>query len=244
MRRQRWFSLFFLLLSLSARADEAGTKQKDLANESEVGIVIAGGNSDAQTYTMKHSSAYTWSDNLAKAFGRYLLGKTSGATTAENWEVGARYERSFPPSLAAFTQYRLDGNTLAGLDRRHSIDAGGKYYFLKEEGQELFNETGYRFTSEKRLGPAVTVNSHFARLYFEYNRTLGELAAAKLGLELLPNFSDSKDYQANLEASLLATLSPVFSLKVSYTTQYRNQPAGAGKKRTDSLFTTALVAKF
>ncbi len=231
-----------LMICLPAFADEP--PPRPLQNESEAGIVIAAGNSDTQTYTLKHQTVYTFDQNIVKGFGRYLLGKTSGATTAENWELGARYERELSAALGVFGQYRLDKNAFAGLDLRHAIDAGGKYFFIKAEGEQFFNETGYRFTSEHRLAPAATVSSHFIRLYFEYNRALGELLTAKLGLELLPNLSTSRDYQANFEASLLTTLSPLFSLKTSYTGQYRNQPAGAGKKRLDSLFTTALVAKF
>ncbi len=241
----RFLKLGGLLLAfcLSAAAAETAPA-KALANESELGIVVAGGNSDTQTFTAKHETVYTFDSNITKLFGHYLLGKSGGIKTSENWDIGARYERDFPPSLAAFAQYKLDSNVLAGLDLRHTIDAGGKYYFWKEPGQQLFNETGYRFTSENRLGPAVTVNSHFIRLYFEYNRNLSELITAKLGVELLPNLSDSKGYQANLEAAILASLSPVFSIKTGYSLQYRNQPAGVGKKRTDSLFTTSVVAKF
>jgi putative salt-induced outer membrane protein len=241
----RHWLLLPLLLGFSAfGAEEAAFPVRPLTNETEVGIVIASGNSDTETYTARHFTAYSWDGNLAKIFGRYLLGKTSGATTAESWEVGARYERDLTPDLAVFAQYRLDRNSFAGLDLRHAIDGGGKYYFVREEGRQFFNETGYRFTSEDRLGPTVTVDSHFVRVYFEYNRALGDLITAKIGLELLPNLSTANDYQANLEISMLASLSPIFSLKTGYLVQYRNQPAGVGKKRLDSLFTTSLVAKF
>lgn len=233
-----------LLVSIPVLAAEEAPPPKTIANQTEAGIVIAAGNSDTQTYTLNHETVYTTDGNVIKVFGKYLLGKTSGATTAETWELGARYERNLSADLAVFGQYRLDRNAFAGLDLRHAIDVGGKYYFIKREGEQLFNETGYRFTSEERLAPPATVTSHFVRAYFEYNRALGELVTAKLALELLPNLSTSKDYQANGEASILTTLSPLFSLKMAYTAQYRNQPAAAGKKRLDSLFTTSLVAKF
>lgn len=243
MRRLWWLPVLVLVHSFSAQADTTGTAAK-LANELEVGIVVAGGNSDAQTYTVKEQTVYPWGGNLIKGFGHYLLGKSAGLKTAENWDLGARYERELSDAFSVFGQYKLDSNVFAGLDLRHTFDAGGKYFIIKQEGQQLFNETGYRFTSENRLAPAATVGSHFARVYFEYNRSLGELVTAKLGLELLPNFSNSNDYQANLEAALLASLSPVFSVKSAYTIQYRNQPAGAGKNRSDTLFTTSIVAKF
>ncbi len=241
--RKGLISVLLLLGAVAARA-ETPAAANPLANESELGIVASSGNSDAQTFSVKQLSVYTWDANILKGFGRYLLGKTGGITSAESGELGARYERNFGDTLAGFGQYRLDKNGFAGLDLRHTLDAGAKYYFLKEEKQQLFNETGYRYTSEHRLLPTATVASHFVRLYFEYNTQFSEAVGAKLGLELLPNLSTSADYQANLEAAVTATMSSLFSMKVGYLGQYRNQPATAGKKRLDSLFTTSLVAKF
>ena len=59
----------------------------------------------------------------------------------------------------------------------------------------------------------------------------------------LRNFSESNDWQLNVEPSLNFAMSSNLSVKLGYLYKYDNEPAD-GLKRYDSQYTTTLIAKF
>jgi len=63
-----------------------------------------------------------------------------------------------------------------------------------------------------------------------------------LWVEYLPNLDESEDYSLNGEASINAAIDNTFSVKTAYLVKYDNVPAA--EYRTDSLFSTSLIAKF
>lgn len=235
-------SAFFVLVYLTCPS--YGEETQALLHESEAGVIVATGNSDTQTYSVKQTTSYKWAANLAKFTGSYLLGKSAGIENARAWDLGLRYEREISERVSAFAAYQVDSNVFTGVDLRHSVDLGGKYFFLKTDSVTVSNETGYRFLSENLLQPSRTVNSHLGRLQFEWLQKWNDFVSHKFYVEYLPNFSTWQDYRINVEPSLSIMLSKVFSLKLAYLMQYRNVPAAFGKKRFDSLYTTSLVAKF
>jgi len=214
------------------------------AHESEASAVISSGNADNQTYSLSQKTDYLWPSDAIKTHARYLLGKTSGVETARNWAVGGRYERALSAALSAYLGYQIDSNIFANLDYRHTGDVGGKYQWLQGGEHALFSELGYRITSENQLNPTTKLTSHFLRAYTEWAAQWTKELSSKTYVEYLPNLTRSSDWQLNSEVSLAVKLSDIFSLKTGYLFLYRNLPAGSGKKQLDSLFTTALVAKF
>lgn len=237
------FSLFLNTVALAADGDAK------LAHESQAGLVLTSGNSDTQTYSAKQETSYHWSENTANLTGSFLIGKASGTTTAKKWDLGVRYDRLIIEALSAFTGYQIDANPFSGTDFRHTFDLGGKYRFLKSDTRALFTEAGYRLTAEKfTLDNGATSNgsltSHMSRVYVEWSESWNDSVSSKLWAEYLQSFTNTKDYRFNIEPSVSVLLSQAFSLKVAYLINYRNVPAVAGKKTTDTLYTTSLVAKF
>ncbi len=231
---------FLTFSSFSSAADEA----PKWAHESQAGVVLTTGNTDSQTYSFKQTTSYAWTGNLATLNARYLMGKSDGILNARTWSAGLRYERQIWEMLSGFGAYTMDGNTFSGIELRHAFDIGGKYYWYKTDQTVLFNELGYRYTTERLLGPSRTLNSHFGRLYAEWSQNWNKSFSSKVFVEYLPNFSNTDDYQANAEPSLSMILTDIFSVKLAYLMQYRNLPPTAGKKRLDTTYTTSLVAKF
>jgi putative salt-induced outer membrane protein YdiY len=82
------------------------------------------------------------------------------------------------------------------------------------------------------------------RLYVEANRDWNKACSSKLGIEYLPNFTISSDYQLNLNLSGTAAITEIFALKSAYEVKYRNVPVAPAVDQTDTQFTTAIVAKF
>lgn len=228
----------FLLLMLASPSVRA-----DFHNESDLGIVVTSGNSKSQNYSFKQLNTYDWGKNLAKLQGGYLRSVSSGVESALQWNLGTRYERELAERFSLFAGESVYGDRYAGYLQRYFTDLGGKYYFAKKETWYALGEAGYRFKHENPLkGPKT--NEHQARLYaegwFEWRKGI----SSKLWAEYLPNFTTSEDWQLNSEASISAMLTEIFSLKTAYLVKYDHLPTGGAAYKTDSTFTTALVAKF
>ncbi len=237
--------ILFSTLGFSA----ASESKASLAHESEAGVILASGNSETQTYSVKQVTSYDWSENSTKLTGSYLLGKTSGTETAKKWDLGLRYERAFSSHLSAFSSYQVDSLPFAGTQLRHTVDLGAKYSLLKSQEHELGSELGYRltkesFTTDNGLTTNGYLTSHMSRFYIEWNAKWSEAVSSKLWSEYLQSYTNTRDYRFNLEPSLSVLLNKVFSIKLAYLVNFRNVPAVAGKKTIDTLYTTSLVAKF
>lgn len=226
-----------------ALAAEAETK---FSNQSELGVVIAGGNTKSTTINLKQNSEYSWSKNKVRGYGALLYGKSENEVTARNWHAGLRYERELSPRFSLFAGFLYEVDKFAGFNSQRSFDLGAKYYFIKEEGHYLFNETGYRNTYEDRIDGSAedSKTSHIARVYVEWGKQLSESTKTKLWVEYLPDFADTNNYRFNFEPSLSMTVEKNFAVKLAYLGKYQNQPATAEKLKFDYTYTTSLVADF
>jgi len=104
VRWEKTVILAAVLVAAMAVADEPAK----FSNESAAGIVIASGNSDTKTFSLKEEASYTWEANELKLTGSYLLGEPSGAMSARKWDLGLRYDRAIGASFGGFVGYRLD----------------------------------------------------------------------------------------------------------------------------------------
>jgi putative salt-induced outer membrane protein len=213
-----------------------------IKNESEAGIIVTSGNSKSQSFNLKQTSSSEWDKNLLKVSAGYLKTTSGSVTSALQWNLGLRYERSFTESIAGFLAQNADSDLLAGKLQRYNSDLGAKYALSKSEEFSWLIELGYRFMRENLTSGAMN-SQNYARLYTEATRSFSKTVSLKYWIEFLPNFSTAEDWQLNTELSLSAALNSVFSLKTAYMLKIDQLPA-PGKEKADSTFTTALVAKF
>ena len=96
---------------------------------------------------------------------------------------------------------------------------------------------------EERLDESLAF-SHYGRAYSEWEMKWNSNFTSNYWIEYLPNISDYNDWQLNTELSISAMASNIFSLKTSVLVRYDHFPAPGILYKTDTLFTTALVAKF
>lgn len=224
------------------------------AHESEVSIVTAGGNTSSETYSGRQKTSYSIRASKLTATGSYLEGKSSQTdsktgvlTKVENrkWDLSARYDFSVTEKIGAFTGHGAESDPNAGFTQRDNTDLGAKYLLLKTEDKTLTAEAGFRYT--KTFLGEVNSYTTFARIYAEYMQNVNKEISFKFWAEHLPNLKESEKYLTNAEASLSVVLSSIFSLKTGYNVKYRNSLSTTSvvkEKHTDTVFTTALVAKF
>lgn len=237
-----------LVLSVGALAQETAN-EKRWSTEAEASVVQVGGNITSESYSAKQKTSYKLESNVLAITGRYLQTRAGGVETAKQWEAAARYERELGNNWAAFIQHGAESDTFAGYIQRDYTDIGGKYYFIKTEMNTFFTEAGFRAMKTLRSLPAgattpKVANENSGRLYLEYATQMNEAVSAKLWAEYLPNFEVTNAYLLNYEPSVSVMMSQIFSIKLAYLVKYNYGTVPAGKKNEDSIFTTALVAKF
>lgn len=222
----------------------SGAAFAEFKNESEAGVVITSGNSRTNTYNAKTITQYLFDKNTLRLEASYLQAKQSGVLSAENWLLGLRYERELSEKLSVFLGQSVESDPFAGFLQRYNSDLGAKYYLYKlEKNFVWFAEGGYRFTRENSTG-GVHQNFQKARFYTEAEKFWSEATSTKLWVEYIPNFTVSQAWLLNGEASVASALNSTFSVKTAYLVRYNNRPPVAKADKTDTTFTTALVAKF
>ena len=215
----------------------------DFTNESEAGIAVANGNTKSQTYNFKQENGYKFDANLLKFKARFLNTFSNNDESARYILGTLRYERELNEKFSLFVEEGLESDKFAGYHLRHNNDIGGKYNIYKVENFYWYVEAGYRYVNEK-LNNGTHSYKNSLRAYTETEKKWTETVSTKYFLEYIPNLKESKDYQINTELSVSAALSTMFSIKTAFLLRYDHLPAPGTVTKTDSLLTTALVAKF
>jgi putative salt-induced outer membrane protein len=227
--------LLMLLISTVTKAQ--------LTNESEAGLTSANGNTKAQSYTIKQINDYKWDMNVLSFKFRYLNAKANGEETARYLMGGLRYERQLRHQFGLFIGEIFESDKFVNIEKRLINDAGGKYRFIETEMTKLFSEIGYRYMHENRFDGS-NVYSNYGRLYGEWEQKWNTNFSTKYWAEYLPNISENKDWQLNTELSISVVMNRIFSLKSGILVRHDQVPAPGILFKTDTLFTTAFVAKF
>jgi putative salt-induced outer membrane protein len=215
-----------------------------LTNQSEVSMVTAGGNSQLKAYNTKTAHKYVMDKSNLYLGGHYTYGESAESLSARNWDFNSKFDHVVHHKFSLMIGQITEGDNFQGIKARYNFDIGPKYFFSKSEKTNFYLELGYRYTIEDRFQPVENVFENKARAYSFYDYKLNENVSWALWLEYIPNFTDSRDYLVNGEASLTSILNSLFSLKVAYKGMYDDLPAVEGNKNYDFQTTTALVAKF
>ncbi len=236
--------LFFALtISLCQSVFAVEAVDSKITNESEAGIAVASGNTKSKNYNVKQANAYKFDSNVLKFDARFLNSFSNDIESARYLFGGLRYERVLNDKFSIYLAEGFESDKFAGYHLRHLNDVGGKYNIIKEEMFYWLAEAGYRYTIEKfNNGTHDYKNS--LRAYTELEKKWNPSVSTKYFVEYVPNIDESKDYQINTELSVSAALTSVFSIKSAYLLRYDHMPAPTSTTKTDTLLTTALVAKF
>lgn len=216
----------------------------EFKNSTEVGIVVAGGNSKSESYNFHQSNFYGWEKNTIGAKGDFLESKNLGVLSAKRWDLSFRYERILTEKLALFVAQGVESDLFAGYMQRYNSDLGAKAtLYQKEKEWNWVAELGPRYSSQRNVDGSMIIRNG-ARLYSELLHYWNPGVSSELWIEYLPNFTDTRDWFLNSELSLSAALNTVFSVKSAYLVKFHTLPSAPALYRTDTTFTTSLVAKF
>jgi putative salt-induced outer membrane protein len=228
--------VIFLLPSLSLA---------EFSHESEVSILSSGGNSELSTWNLKSRNDYKLEKSIFQLSGHYTYGEAAEVESARNWDAKLGYERILKKDWRGYLTQQVEGDKFKGIDTRFNTDIGAGLVLVDREKHKIKTELGYRYTVEKyRNSTTGSENFQKGRAYVENDHQLTETLFFRVWMEYIPNFSEGSDYMINGGSSIQASLTSIFSLKVSYEGNYDNMPSLTSNRKYDYQYTTSLIAKF
>jgi len=231
--------LLLLIIALPVLANA------EFSHESEVSILNSGGNSDFSTWNLKSRNDYKLSKSIYQLSGHYTYGEAGEFETARSWDAKLGYERVLKKGWRGYVSQQVEGDKFKGIETRYNTDIGAGLVLLEKEKHKIKTEIGYRYTVEKhRDSTQADDNFQKGRAYIENDHQLTETLFFRVWLEYIPNFTEGSDYMINGGSSIQASLTKIFSLKVSYEGNYDNYPSLSSNRKYDYQYTTSLIAKF
>lgn len=250
---------------VNAEGFQAGPKkdpaEKDATELSiGAGALSTTGNSRNLALTSLATFRLRRTDNQFSAFAAANYGRAGApgkevATTAENIQGRARYDRFITTDFALFLGVQARRDRFAGLDLRTQIDPGIAYYFLNQEKLLLWTELGYDLLHDVRRNDARAVvdkagvqtdylpktrTNHSGRLFLGYTNKLNEAVTVTMGVEYLQALTDVKLYRINGDLSISSKLGKNFALATAFSARY-DRGALPGKEKLDTITTVNLV---
>jgi putative salt-induced outer membrane protein len=246
-------AFLFALISLAATSAVAestaprslfsvtGEPTLGFSSESELGLSLISGNTDSNRISLRNQTSYRWEEETLQAQGRYLKSEANDVENAQNWALGARYERRLVPRLGLFLGQSLEADRFAGFRQRYATDLGLRHTHWRSPRSSAASELGYRYQVEHRV-TEQTVIGHILRAYFEMASRLNANWTGLFSIEALPDVKNGEDWMTNVDLAVQSGITSRLALKTSYSFRYDNRPAGP--ERIDRVLTTSLVAKF
>lgn len=233
-------NLVILILTFAVPPLIAG----EFNHESELSLLVQGGNSNLKTYYSKMENTYKENKNAYKLQGHYTYGESLEVITVRNFSLGLRYDRTLPAHrVDAFIMESWEGDSYSGVENRYNTDAGLSYDLIDRTRRKLKTEAGVRYTVEEQT-EGVTDQDIKSRFYIEGEEKLKEHISLKGWVEYLYNFTDPGDTLLSFEPSFRMNINEVFSLKLAYKGIYDRIPPVGTAKKYDYRYTTSLLASF
>lgn len=240
---------FLMAAARFARADDPPKPPPVWSGKAEASYVATSGNSDAKTLGAAGEVLYVpgvWNFKLSVGF---IRSESDGVESARSFDGVFRAARKLTTRLEAYGLGAYRENRFAGIDHLWAGEAGLAWQFLNADPHSLKVEAGFGYTKETRILPASvgggTEDHSFttARVGLEYKWKFSKTGELSEEASFTEDLKDSKDWRFADKVSLSAGLTTVLSVKLSYAWLTLNEPPPQ-KKKTDTITSAALVAKF
>ena len=209
---------------------------------SEVSFVSTGGNSDVRTTGAAAQLIYrpgVWETAVNGVFVRSVA---DGLESARFLTAQLRQGAQIHPRVDVFGRSSYRRDRFAGIEHRYALDAGLGYKIPAGETHRLKIDGGVGYLAEQRaVGPRL--NSATLSLVKTWRwQILPPVVIANDAMATML-LEETGSWRLNNVFSLTTSLTGIFSLKLSHSTNFLNQPV-PGFGRTDVVTSVALVVKF
>jgi putative salt-induced outer membrane protein len=230
--RQILASAAFALIATSAQADWKG--------KGEAGLVLARGNTDADTINFKlgmSEEVDPWKHSLEMAA---LRASTNGVESANRYMAGWQSDYKLNARTFAFGGLRYENDKFSGFDYQASASAGIGYKFYDTARIKLSGQAGLGY---RRLKDGVTGASSGNAVFvagMDYEN------AVTATTKIIDKFHAESGSDNTLLSNFLGVevkMSDKLALSAGLDARQNTKPP-AGKKKTDTITTLNLVYAF
>jgi len=207
----------------------------------EAAIVATSGNTSTRTAGLSGDLTMRPGKWVYLAKASYVQNEVSGVVSARTTQASLRGARGISKHASLFAQVGYLRDRFSGIDSRSTVDIGAE---AKWSGaRQSFGVDGsFGYAKEVRLVGAE-LSTALVGTALHYKLKMSKTSDLSDDLKYSQSLSSRNDYRLEHVIALTAKLSTRFSLKFSNTIRYVNAPV-TGFKTTDTITSTALVAKF
>lgn len=212
------------------------------SGKAELSYVSTSGNTSTSTLGFAGELAFKPDPWSVTARGAFVRAETDGELKARSLDLALRTGYKLSERVELFNLCSYFENSFSGIDHRWSDDVGAAWQALTAETHKLKVEAGVGYTKEWRT-TEETRSFATGRVGLGYKWAISKTAELSEDLGVLMNLSQTDDWRVQNVFAVSASLTSLFSLKVSHTLNYLHDPP-EGFGRTDTVTAAALVAKF
>jgi putative salt-induced outer membrane protein len=230
------------LVARVALGDEPPKPPPLWSGKAEVSYVATSGNSDTKTLGAAGEAEYQPLPWSAKAKIEFVRAEANGVVNARSFAGLLRGARKLSDRLETYAQGAYVENTFAGIDHRVAGEGGLAYLLFTSGPHTIKVEGGVGYTKEDRTnGDDRSFGTARAGLLYKWK--LSKTAEFSEEASFTEDLKESRDWRFANAVSLTAGVTTVLSVKLSHALVTLNEPV-PGKKKTDTITSAALVAKF
>jgi putative salt-induced outer membrane protein len=213
-------------------------------HEGSAEFAFVGTSGNSSTETMGVGGEYIYRPPLweTKFKISYVRNESEDELKAEAFLLSFRAERFIKPRLSGYGRYAYQRDRFAGIVNRNVIEGGLAYMLVERAPHKLVVDGGLGYANEDRA-----VGEDISTPMFDtgglYTVKISETSTFSEEGRFEFSLSDGSDWRFLNALALTATITTIFSLKVSNAIRYVNLPV-VGFKDTDTVTAIALVAKF
>ncbi len=235
--------IILCFLTCFAKASE---KSSDFKGSSELSYLTNSGNTQTETFSTATSLSLqlTKWEHLLRT--RYIRVADNDETTSRQIQHQYKAARLFGLRTSLFLSTQYDKNIFSGIDQRLTYETGIGYSFIKKERLNWTLSLGVGHIDERRINTSNMIEREsFTTISYSslFSWDISKSTRFDNQIKYITNTESSEDWRYENISSLSTILTDIFSVKASYTSQKLNSPPD-GKRKTDSISTISLVAKF
>ncbi|MFW5926703.1 MAG: DUF481 domain-containing protein [Wenzhouxiangella sp.] len=224
------------LLGLACAAPVAA----DWAGKSELGLVIARGNTDSETANARIEFLYEAQRWHNESIVRGVRASDSGETTASRYVFSNKTDYDFSERSYAWGALRYDRDRFSSFKHQASAAVGFGRHLIENERHSLVGEIGPGFRYSEHRATGESENETMLRGYLKYDWAISE--TAELVNRLLVETASENTFAEN-ELSLSVAINSRLALKAGLAVRH-NTDVDPGRENTDTLTTVNLVYNF
>lgn len=142
------------------------------SGSANIGIAIASGNTDTQTFHVDGAVQPMFGRNTFRLGGQLNRAEADNERTASNWRLLAEYERELTYRWFAFATNQYDNDDLLGLNVRVTAGGGLGYWIFREAPRHLRIQLGPAYVHENWQRPTPDEDYAAARWALNFDHEI------------------------------------------------------------------------